>query len=242
MSSPLGSWPLDRRSNRVDEFPASRPSFRHIFDLPESQSGGSSRTVIGDQHVPSVDPREPESALRTHVRGGYADARIRRPNGSTHPSFGMSSDARRVGRSVRVGGTGRRQLMRDDLTSILVAIEDGQPRAGDQLLPSVYDELRRLAETTTVPGEARPDAPGDGAGPRGVPPGGRRREDAGLGGRGHFFAAAAEAMRRILVEKARAKRRLKRGGDRSRRRSTTRPSPARPTVPPETTSWPSTRP
>jgi len=107
--------------------------------------------------------------------------------------------------------------MRDDLTSILSAIEDGQTRAADQLLPSVYDELRRLAkqrlaqeragqtlQATALVHEAYLRVAGGGKG-----------QD--WNSRGHFFAAAAEAMRRILVENSRRKARLKRGGDRSRR-------------------------
>jgi RNA polymerase sigma factor (TIGR02999 family) len=92
----------------------------------------------------------------------------------------------------------------------------GEPRPARELLPLVYDELRRLAaqrlareapgqtlQATALVHEAylrlvgsQPDRPWD--------------------GRGHFFAAAAEAMRRILVENARRRHRLKRGGDRAR--------------------------
>jgi RNA polymerase sigma factor (TIGR02999 family) len=104
----------------------------------------------------------------------------------------------------------------NDVTRILSAIERGDPSAADQLLPIVYDELRRLAgqrlaqekpgqtlQATALVHEAY-----------------LRLVDAdpvrGWDGRGHFFAAAAEAMRRILVDDARRKRSLKRGGLRAR--------------------------
>jgi len=100
-----------------------------------------------------------------------------------------------------------------DVTHILSAIEQGDPSAADQLLPLVYDELRKLAaqklaqeksgqtlEATALVHEAY-----------------LRLVDVEQAqqwnSRGHFFAAAAEAMRRILVENARSKAREKRGGD-----------------------------
>ena len=106
----------------------------------------------------------------------------------------------------------------DDVTRILSAIEQGDPRAAQQLLPLVYRQLRELAaqrlakeqpgqtlQATALVHEAYlrlvgtdPDRPWD--------------------GRGHFFAAAAEAMRRILIDRARDRKRLKRGGDARRRR------------------------
>jgi RNA polymerase sigma factor (TIGR02999 family) len=108
-----------------------------------------------------------------------------------------------------------------EVTHILNAIDRGDPRASEQLLPLVYDELRHLAaqklsqerpgqtlEATALVHEAylRLVADGDPSAPRGPH----------WDGRGHFFAAAAEAMRRILVEKARRKNRLKHGGGRRR--------------------------
>jgi len=100
-----------------------------------------------------------------------------------------------------------------DVTRILSAIEQGDPSAAEQLLPLVYDELRKLAAQKM--GEEKP---------------GQTLQATALvheayirlvdvekaqhwDSRGHFFAAAAEAMRRILVEKARRKGRLKRGAD-----------------------------
>jgi RNA polymerase sigma factor (TIGR02999 family) len=102
-----------------------------------------------------------------------------------------------------------------DVTRILSAIESGDPHAAAQLLPLVYDELRQLAaqklaqekpgqtlEATALVHEAYLRLAG----------GGSQRWDS----RGHFFAAAAEAMRRILVEQARHKKSKKAGGDRRR--------------------------
>src|SRR5438552_17746384 len=99
-----------------------------------------------------------------------------------------------------------------EVTRILNAIEHGDPHAANELLPLVYDELRKLAGQKMAK-----EAPG------------QTLEATALvheayvrlvdvetaqpwNSRGHFFAAAAEAMRRILVENARRKRRLKRGG------------------------------
>ena len=103
----------------------------------------------------------------------------------------------------------------NDVTHILSAIEQGDPRAAEQLLPLVYDELRKLAaqklaqekpgqtlQATALVHEAYLRLVG--------------AQDPGWSSRGHFFAAAAEAMRRILVENARRKQRVKRGGGRAR--------------------------
>jgi RNA polymerase sigma factor (TIGR02999 family) len=99
-----------------------------------------------------------------------------------------------------------------EVTRILSAIEQGDPHAASQLLPLVYAELRRLAAQKLArepPGQTL-DATAlvHEAYLRLVGPGPAQPWD----GRGHFFAAAAEAMRRILVEKARRKRRLRHGG------------------------------
>jgi RNA polymerase sigma factor (TIGR02999 family) len=103
-----------------------------------------------------------------------------------------------------------------DVTRILSAIEEGDPHAAEQLLPLVYDELRRLAAQRLAheaPGQTL-DATGlvHEAYLRLAGPADERRWD----GRGHFFAAAAEAMRRILVDRARARHAAKRGGGRDR--------------------------
>jgi RNA polymerase sigma factor (TIGR02999 family) len=101
----------------------------------------------------------------------------------------------------------------NEFTQLLNAVGEGDVRATNQLLPLVYDELRKLAaqrlaqetpgqtlQATALVHEAYLRLTGG-------------DKEAQWQGRGHFFAAAAEAMRRILVENARRKRRLKRGGD-----------------------------
>jgi RNA polymerase sigma factor (TIGR02999 family) len=103
-----------------------------------------------------------------------------------------------------------------DVTRILSAIEAGDPSAAEQLLPLVYEELRRLAagrlaaekpghtlQATALVHEAYLRLVGGQAG--------------GWNSRGHFFGAAAEAMRRILVEAARKKAAVKRGGGLARK-------------------------
>jgi RNA polymerase sigma factor (TIGR02999 family) len=102
-----------------------------------------------------------------------------------------------------------------DVTQLLNAVAGGDPHAAAQLLPLVYDELRKLAAQRLAhekPGQTlQATALVHEAYLRLVnqPEAGTR----GFDGRGHFFAAAAEAMRRILVERARARQRIKRGGD-----------------------------
>jgi RNA polymerase sigma factor (TIGR02999 family) len=99
-----------------------------------------------------------------------------------------------------------------DLTRMMNGIKDGEPGASDQLLPHVYEELRRLAAARMAqerPGQTiQATALVHEAYLRLVGTDPERNWD----GRGHFFAAAAEAMRRILVEIARGKGRVKRGG------------------------------
>jgi RNA polymerase sigma factor (TIGR02999 family) len=103
-----------------------------------------------------------------------------------------------------------------NVTRVLSAIEQGDPQAAKELLPLVYDELRKLAarrvakeepgqtlSATALVHEAYLRLVGNGAEPH-------------WNSRGHFFAAAAEAMRRLLVERARRKRRLRHGGGRAR--------------------------
>jgi RNA polymerase sigma factor (TIGR02999 family) len=99
-----------------------------------------------------------------------------------------------------------------DVTRILLDIEQGNPKAAEQLLPLVYEELRTLAAQKLAqekPGQTlQATALVHEAYVRLV--GGDQPRD--WDGRGHFFAAAAEAMRRILINRARDKRRQKRGG------------------------------
>ena len=102
-----------------------------------------------------------------------------------------------------------------EVTRILQAVEQGDGRAIDQLLPAVYQELRRLAAwrlTREKPGQTlQATALVHEAYLRLV-----GREDCAWRSKTHFFAAAAEAMRRILVENARRKGRQKRGGEHKR--------------------------
>src|SRR5262249_44661440 len=104
----------------------------------------------------------------------------------------------------------------NDVTRVLSAIEGGDPQAAEQLLPLVYDELRRLAAqklSRESPGQTFPaTALVHEAYLRLMDTENTQRWTS----RGHFFAACAEAMRRILVERARHKRSLKAGGDRHR--------------------------
>lgn len=103
-----------------------------------------------------------------------------------------------------------------EVTRILSAIEQGDPHAAERLLPLVYDELRRLATekmTNERPGQTlQATALVNEAYLRLVDTEKIQRWNS----RGHFFAAAAEAMRRILIENARRKSRSKHGGDRER--------------------------
>jgi RNA polymerase sigma factor (TIGR02999 family) len=105
----------------------------------------------------------------------------------------------------------------NEVTRILSAAEAGDPHAAEQLLPLVYEELRQLArqrlaqekpgqtlQATALVHEAYLRLVGGGA-------------EQSFENRGHFFAAAAEAMRRILVENARRKHSRKHGGERERR-------------------------
>ena len=104
-----------------------------------------------------------------------------------------------------------------DVTRILSAIEQGDPSATAHLLPLVYAELRKLAGVKLAQ-----EKPGQTLQPTALVHEAYLRlvgadKDQHWNSRGHFFAAAAEAMRRLLVENARRKGRLKRGGDRQRR-------------------------
>ena len=102
-----------------------------------------------------------------------------------------------------------------DVTRILEAAQQGDPTAADQLLPVVYEELRRLAAHKMANEAAghtlQPTALVHEAWLRLV-----GNENQKWDGRAHFFGAAAEAMRRILIERARRKRAARHGGDQQR--------------------------
>src|SRR5688500_795188 len=104
----------------------------------------------------------------------------------------------------------------NDVTRILSAVEQGDPHAAAQLLPLVYDELRRLAAQKLAQ-----EKPGQTLQATALVHEAYLRLAGGENvqhwdSRGHFFAAAAEAMRRLLIDNARKKRRPKHGGDRQR--------------------------
>src|SRR3954465_5096265 len=113
------------------------------------------------------------------------------------------SDPSDGARPEAAGRVGSKRPPMNDVTRILSAIEHGDPRAAEQLLPLVYDELRKLAAKRLAhekPGQTlQTTALVHEAYLRLVGPDPARTWD----GPGHFFAAAAEAMRRILVENAR---------------------------------------
>lgn len=100
-----------------------------------------------------------------------------------------------------------------DVTRLIEAANAGDRQAADQLLPLVYDELRKLAASKMIA-----ESPGQTLNATGLVHEAYLRlvGDQQFDGRGHFFAAAAEAMRRILVNRARDRKRLKRGGGKLR--------------------------
>ena len=125
----------------------------------------------------------------------------------------IRADVARSAKSLQFGTAANRLIPMSDITQILNAIEAGDPHAADQLLPLVYDELRKLAalqmahdrpggtlNPTALVHEAYLRLVGDGND--------RRYQD-----RGHFFAAAATAMRHIRIDQARRKKTQKHGGN-----------------------------
>lgn len=108
-------------------------------------------------------------------------------------------------------------MVMGDVTQILASIEQGDPHAAEQLLPLVYDELRKLAAVKLAQ-----EKPGQTLQATGLVHEaylrlvGKGESNQPWNNRGHFFAAAAEAMRRILVENARRKSAAKHGGGMAR--------------------------
>jgi RNA polymerase sigma factor (TIGR02999 family) len=103
-----------------------------------------------------------------------------------------------------------------EVTRILSAIEQGDPQATEKLLPLVYDELRRLAAEKLAQEKPGQTLQATALVHEAYVRLARIGKTQHWNSRGHFFAAAAEAMRRILVEQARRKTREKRGGARNR--------------------------
>ena len=171
-------------------------------------------------------PEFSPTACATSAPGGFRGAIPNAAQGINSATAAPSSRRLAItspGRGVRARGrdsseaTAKATLPMKDVTSILSSIEQGDPRAAEQLLPLVYDELRKLAaqrlareapgqtlEATALVHEAYLRLVDQKTAPR-------------WDGRGHFFAAAAEAMRRILVENARRKQSEKHGGGVARR-------------------------
>ena len=119
-----------------------------------------------------------------------------------------------VGEDIRFDSTSVLVALMNEVTRVLSAIEGGDPHAAEQLLPLVYDELRKLAAT-----QLAQEKPGQTLDATALVHEAYLRlvGDQHFETRRHFFAAAAAAMRRILVEKARRKRRRKHGGQFVRR-------------------------
>ena len=105
-----------------------------------------------------------------------------------------------------------------DVSEILKAIKEGDPRAAEQLLPAVYDELRRLAASKLARERPQTLQATDLVHEAYLRVAGRAGDGTGehWDSRGHFFAAAAEAMRRLLIERARKRGRLRHGGGKRR--------------------------
>lgn len=151
---------------------------------------------------------------------------ISRISRNTFDSRGVKSLQRR--RHVSLGLTDQTEpclfapVIMNEITHIFRAVQEGDPHAASRLLPLVYDELRRLAarQLAREPGgqTLQPTALVHEAYLRLVSPPGSEpgAQEPHWDHRGHFFAAAAEAMRRILIDNARRKQRPKHGGDRQR--------------------------
>jgi RNA polymerase sigma factor (TIGR02999 family) len=107
---------------------------------------------------------------------------------------------------------GMAESNRNPLTVLLAAAAEGDRRASEELLPLVYDELRRLAKS-----HLSRERPGQTLQPTDLVHEAYLRlihtPDTSWNGRGHFYGAAALAMRRILIERARGKKRIKHGGE-----------------------------
>ena len=183
------------------------PQIGHGAEMRGGKTGLSSKdlrpTPGGQQPVADSQPfaeRNLDAGVASHRASLFAQGDLRRPRAA-------------IIRDVRIC---RKVMPMSDATQILYAIEQGDHRAAERLLPLVYDELRKLAAQKMAqekPGQTlQATALVHEAYLRLVDVDKVQRWNS----RGHFFAAAAEAMRRILVEKARRKRTEKAGGGRQR--------------------------
>ncbi len=167
---------------------------------------------MGGYPQPEIARKDAEALTSIFADSPYFSLR---PTTRIRPGKKDNAELKRF-RAVLVAATlcGMLSVM-SQVTRILAAVESGDPKAAAQLLPLVYDELRKLAaghmaneaqghtlDATALVHEAYLRLVGE-----------QRFEN-----RRHFFAAAAEAMRRILVDRARERKSLKRGGDRKRLR------------------------
>jgi RNA polymerase sigma factor (TIGR02999 family) len=203
-------------------------TFREYFrlrghDAPVEPGPRPGRACAGRRGHPRTPGCQEVQDLR--ARGGYTERRSPRlqqgpvgPPGSTCRDRRDSATHRRnTGGYLPLGSSRLGVSAVSEVTRILSAIEQGDPSAAGELLPLVYDELRKLAGQRLAreePGQTL-DATAlvHEAYVRLVDTDQAQRWNS----RGHFFAAAAEAMRRILVENARRKRTHKHGGDQVRR-------------------------
>jgi len=162
--------------------------------------------ILAERAFPAVGREWRESAL---VAGGDREIRMISGTGDRARAPKLMDEA------VEVEGSSRRThpmgSATEPVTEILEAISAGEPQAAEQLLPLVYDELRRLAAAKMAkeaPGQTiQPTALVHEAWLRLARPG------ESWSGREHFFRAAAEAMRRILVDRARHRAAAKRGSN-----------------------------
>jgi RNA polymerase sigma factor (TIGR02999 family) len=151
-----------------------------------------------------------ESIMTTCLGRGQKTVRLTRFD--THGRKGFQNPLRESGEDGALGPLSLSVILMNDVTRILSAIEQGDSQAAEQLLPLVYDELRKLAAAKLAqekPGQTlQPTALVHEAYLRLVD----SEKVQHWNSRGHFFAAAAEAMRRILIGNARRKQAQKRGG------------------------------
>ena len=161
------------------------------------------------------------ATVRKAAQSAAPAARLTGSNTTRRPGPASATVTARIAATGR--GLNRSRDVTNEITEVLDAIDRGEPLAASELLPLVYDELRRVAAQKLAQ-----EKPGQTLDPTALvheaylrivasgKDGGADAGDPGWANRRHFFAAAAEAMRRILVENARRKGREKHGGGRRR--------------------------